>query len=172
MKRIGVAALVTLLVLGAVTTGARANHGVFATWWDANDTKDNGLGIGFRSKVPIAPLVSFDTRISWIRFSDDDINLFPMEATGMLKLGMLYGGAGVGYYIFNGANLKNSFGWYALGGIDIGVKSFGIFAEAKWNSLSADPETADPDAGNAAPASVDAGGIAVNLGVMFGVPKL
>jgi hypothetical protein len=164
MKRICVAAMVALVALVAVTTGARANQGIFATWWDANDTKDNGLGLGFRSKVPIAPLVSFDTRVSWIRFNDDDINLFPIEATGMLKLGMLYAGAGVGYYNFNGANLKNSFGWYALGGIDVGVGSFGIFAEAKWNSLKTDVENV--------PKSVDAGGMAFNAGVMFGVPKL
>jgi hypothetical protein len=164
MKRICVAAMVAMVALGAVTTGARANQGIFATWWDANDTRDNGLGLGFRSKVPIAPLVSFDTRIGWVRFSDDGINLFPTEATGMLKLGMLYAGAGVGYYIFSGADLKNSFGWYALGGIDISVGSLGIFGEVKWNKLSTDVENV--------PKSVDVGGIAVNAGVMFGVPKL
>lgn len=168
MKRI---CLVALIALCAVTTGARANQGIFATWWDAKDTSDNGLGIGFRSKVPVAPLFSFDTRVSWVKFSNDHLDLFPLEATGILKLGMLYAGVGAGYYIFDGANLKNNFGWYALGGIDVGVRSLGIFGEVKWISLSTDPDTPTPDAGNVG-TSLDAGGISVNLGVMFGVPKL
>ena len=158
MKRICVAALVALVVM---TTGASANRGIFATWWDANDTHDHGLGLGIRSKGQISPLVSIDTRVSWIKFKDDDIDLFPLEATGMLRLGMLYAGAGMGYYIFNGANLKNSFGWYALGGIDIPAGRVGIFGEVKWNRLSTDVENV--------PKSVDAGGWAFNAGVMFGL---
>jgi hypothetical protein len=163
-----VVGLLALLALGSVTTGARANQGVYATWWNAKDTSDDGLGIGFRSKVPINPLLAFDTRVGWVRFSDESMNLIPLEATGLLKLGMAYAGVGGGYYIFNGADVKNNFGWYALGGIDVSVKSLGIFGEAKWNSLSTDFDSPPPGAGNP---SLDAGGWSINLGVMFDVPK-
>lgn len=169
MKRSCVVALVALLALGSVTTGARANQGVYATWWNAHDTSDDGLGIGFRSKVPINALLAFDTRVGWVRFSDGDFNLIPMEATGLLKLGMVYAGVGGGYYIFNGADVKNNFGWYALGGIEVGVRSMGIFGEVKWISLSTDFDSPPPGTGSP---SLDAGGWSVNLGVMFDVPKL
>jgi hypothetical protein len=167
VKHISLATLVALGLLGVVAT-AQANQGIFGTFWNAKDTDDNGLGIGFRSKVQLTQLYSFDTRVGWVRFNDEHMDLFPVEATGMLKLGMLYAGAGVGYYIFNGASLKNKFGWYALGGIDITVRSLGIFGEAKWISLSTEPDP--PDAGNVA-THFDAGGIGFNLGVMFGMPK-
>lgn len=168
MKRFSLAALLALATLGAFSTGAHANQGIYATWWNLDEHNDDGFGFGFRSKVQVMPLFSFDTRISWVKFSDSDMNVFPIEATGMLKIGMLYAGAGVGYYFFdsNNVDVDNNFGWYALGGIDISVASFGVFGEAKWTSLSTDVSNAS------VPTSLDADGLAFNLGVMFGLPKM
>jgi hypothetical protein len=178
MKRIGTAALAAVLALGTLSTAARANQGIYGIWWDAQDTSSNGLGFGFRSKVQVNTLVSFDTRVSWIKFSDDDVNVFPIEATGMLKLGMVYAGAGIGYYIFdvnddqedplapgNSTRINdvdNNFGWYAVAGIDIPAGPVGIFGEVKWMALSSDASVGGK------PATLDADGVGFHAGVMFG----
>lgn len=188
MKRWSLIAMLFVLAAGAaVPTGARANQGIYGIWWDAKDTSDDGLGFGFRSKVQVAPLFAFDTRVSWIRFSDDHMNVIPIEATGMLKLGMVYAGAGVGYYVFDVSNnheeplapvvpgtpesraqlndVDNNFGWYAVAGIDIAAGPVGIFGEVKWMQLSADART------ETGPITLDANGLGFNLGAMFGASK-
>ncbi len=171
MKRISLAALIAVAALGSFSTSAHANQGIYATWWNLDEHNDDGFGFGFRSKVQVMPLVSFDTRVSWVKFSDSDMNIFPIEATGMLKLGMVYAGVGVGYYFFdaNNADVDNNFGWYLAAGIDISAGPVGVFGEAKWTSLSTDINNVNPNLGDA-PTSLDADGIAFNVGVMFGLP--
>ena len=164
MKRLLVTAMLVMAGLGTMAPSAHA-FGVFGAWWDAEDASDGGLGFGIRSQTRIVPLVSIDTRISWIKFSDDDFSVYPIEVTGMLKLGMLYAGVGVGYYFFSD-DLENDFGWYLVGGIDIGAGPVGIFGEVKWTSLSTDIKNAAP------PESLSADGIGINVGVMFGVPGM
>jgi hypothetical protein len=169
MKRIGIIALAAMLSLGAIAPSAHA-VGVFGTWWEApGDSEDDGLGLGIRSKRNFTPLLSMDMRVSWINFTSDS-NLFPIEATGMVKLGMLYAGVGAGYYIFDSSpDVDNNFGFYGLGGIDIGLKSFSIFGEAKWTSLSTELKDVDPDFESG---DVDADGWSVNIGAMFDVPGM
>jgi hypothetical protein len=169
MKRFRVSTLATLLVLATMAPSAHA-IGVMASWWNIDKTDDDGFGGGLRSKAQIVPLVSFDTRVSWINFSDSNTNVFPIEATGMLKLGMLYAGLGVGYYIFDAedVDVDNNFGWYLVGGIDIGAGPVGVFGEVKWTMLSADIEGVNPSLST----ELDADGIGFNAGVMFGVPGM
>jgi hypothetical protein len=171
MKRVSLALLLALVTLGAVSSGAHANQGIFATWWNLDESNSDGFGFGFRSKIQVVPIFSFDTRVSWIKFGDSDMSVYPIEATGMLKLGMVYAGAGAGYYFFdsNDVDVDNNFGWYAVGGIDLSLGSFGVFGEVKWTSLSTDAKDLDPDIGDI-PLSLDADGIGFNLGVMFGLP--
>ena len=114
-----------------------------------------------------------------IKFSDPvDMNVFPIEATGILQLGMIYGGIGAGYYIFDAdnievpsrsADLKNAFGWYLVGGIELSLSSFGVFGELKWTMLSPDIDGVDPSIDDV-PTSLDADGLGLNVGVMFGIP--
>ena len=163
MKRIILATMVAVMGLSLVAPSARA-FGIYGIWWDADDAKDDGLGFGFRSKVQVAPLVSFDTRASWIKFSDDDVSVYPIEATGMIKLGMLYAGAGVGYYFFGGdVDLDDDFGWYLVGGIDLGAGRVGVFGEVKWISLDSDINGVTPSQ------TMSLDGIGVNAGLMFGM---
>jgi hypothetical protein len=170
MKRFCIFALAAMLALGALVPSAHA-IGVMASWWNMDDASDDGFGVGLRSKTQIVPMVAIDTRVSWIKFSDPDVNVFPIEATGLLKLGMLYAGLGAGYYIFDadGADLDNNFGWYVLGGVDVGLSSFSIFGEVKWTMLSTDIKDVDPNLGDV-PTKLDADGIGINLGVMIGIP--
>ena len=170
MKHIGIAVFGALLALGTLAPAAHAAQGIYGTWWNPEDTNGDGYGFGFRSQIRVNPYVSFDTRASWLKFKDDNFDVFPVEATAMLKLGMLYAGAGGGYYIFNNANLQNNFGWYALGGIDVPVGPVGLFGEVRWLELSTDPDKPDPDAGNAG-TRLKANGLNFNIGVMF-EPKI
>jgi hypothetical protein len=170
-----------VMILAGAASFAHASQGVFGAWWDANDTHDDGLGVGYRLNIPVVPRASFDTRFSWIKFSDDDMSVFPIEAGGMLKLGMVYAGAGFGYYFFDVSRheepgvpnqgsgirierLEDDFGWYLLTGIDIPAGSVGIFGEAKWIQLSPDGIVG----GSSTTVSLD--GIGVNVGVMFAIP--
>jgi hypothetical protein len=170
LKHIGIVVLGALLALGALAPAARAAQGIYATMWDPKDTDGNGYGFGFRSTVRVNPYISFDTRVSWLKFKDDHFDVFPVEATAMLKLGMTYVGAGGGYYIFNNANLQNNFGWYAVAGIDVPVGPVGLFGEVKWLELSTDPDKPNPDAGSAG-TRLEANGLGFNIGVMF-EPKI
>jgi hypothetical protein len=170
MKRFCVAAMVAVLALAAMAPSAHA-IGIMASWWNMDEANEDGFGVGLRSKMQIIPLIAIDTRASWIKFSDADLNVYPLEATGIVKLGMLYAGIGAGYYIFDAdeGDLENNFGWYLVGGIDIGLGGFGVFGEVKWTMLSADIEGVDPDIDDV-PTSLEADGIGFNLGVMFGLP--
>jgi len=176
LKRIGLVALAAVIALGVLTTGAHAAQGIYGTWWSPTDTDGDGYGFGFRSQVRVNPYISFDTRASWVKFKDDDFDVIPIEATVMLKLGMVYAGAGGGYYIFDSndnVDLDNNFGWYALAGIDVPVGPVGLFGEVKWLELSTDAHISGvvPASGSSTTSTLEANGLGFNIGVMF-QPKI
>ena len=170
MKRFCIAALAAMIGLAAMAPASHA-VGLMASWWNIDESNEDGFGFGLRSKVQVARVAAIDTRASWIKFGDPDTNVFPIEATGILQLGMVYGGLGLGYYIFDAkdVDLDNSFGWYVVAGIEVAVGKFGVFGELKWTKLSTDIDGVDPDLGDV-PTELEADGMGVNIGVMFGVP--
>jgi hypothetical protein len=170
MKRLSIIALFAILVLGVMTPRANA-IGVMGSWWNMNESNDDGFGFGLRQKIPlIPPVLALDTRASWIRFSDADLNVFPLEATGLVSLGLLYAGLGAGYYIFDAQDysVDNNFGWYVLGGIQVGTGAANLFGEIKWTSLSADIHDVKANINNV-PNNIDADGVGFNVGLMFGL---
>ena len=156
--------LLTLIVVLAVVTsmaGEAKCLGIFGSYWNGEDI-DNGYGLGVKHKFQIIPIFAIDARASWLSFSDDsaDLNLYPLEATALAKLGMFYGGVGAGYYIFEGKDVDfdNAAGGYILAGIQIALGGLGAFGELKytWVESKVDDDT------------VDASGVGVNLGVLLG----
>ena len=150
-----VCAALVLTVLLASPAGA---IGVFAQWQDTKDA-DSGYGLGIRNSFSIVPVFSVEARLSWLRFSDDtwndDLNMFPLEAFGRAKLGMFYGGVGVGYYIMSGAEwIKNSLGGFGAVGMEIGLGSLNAFGELRY--LYLEPEY-DGVEGNADMSGIGAG---------------
>ena len=144
-----------LLVVAILAPQANA-IGVMGSWWD-QDGLGNGYGVGLIHKFGLIPLISIDARASWLSFSDEatEANVFPLEATGRVNLGMFYGGLGLGYYIFDGKNdasLDNTVGGYIVGGIEITPAGIGGFGELKYTITDKN----------------DADGIGVNVGVVFG----
>lgn len=171
MKRICIIALLAMVTLGTAVPRAHA-LGAFASWWNMDQENSDGFGFGIRQKIKLAPLFAIDTRASYINFNDADVNVYPLEATGLVSLGLFYGGVGVGYYIFDssadGYSFDNNFGWYLSGGIEINAGPVGVFGEIKWTSLSADVKDVDPNLNNV-PTSIDADGMGFLVGVMFGI---
>lgn len=170
MKKICIAAMIAILALSSLAPSAHA-IGVMASWWNIDKSNEDGFGFGIVNRFNITPLFAFDTRASWIKFNDSKTDVFPIEATAMVNIALIYGGVGVGYYIFNtdGAlSLDNNFGWYVVGGAHLGVGPVGVFGEIKWTSLSADFKDVDPSITDV-PKSLDADGIGFNVGVSFGM---
>jgi hypothetical protein len=135
-----------------------------------DEASEDGFGLGLRERIPIIPMVGIDTRASWLNFGDSDVNVFPLEVSGVVTLGLFYGGIGVGYYIFDAENveLENSVGWFVLAGVDVGLGGFGLFGDIIYRELESDIENVDPNLSNV-PTSLDAAGVGFNVGVNFGL---
>lgn len=113
--------------------------------------------------------LSLDTRASYFRFDDADLNVIPLEVGALVGLGVLYGEIGGGYYIMDADyDVQNNWGWYALAGVTLGKGAKGLFGELKWTSLTSDIDNVDVDLGDV-PNSIDAGGVGVNVGISFGI---
>lgn len=179
MKRI-IAALFAVALLGTTVENAHA-IGVYGTWWNMNDANDDGFGFGIRQPIKIVPIFSIDTRAAYVNFSDG--NVYPLEAVAIVSFGLVYGGVGVGYYIFDvdaaelvvpagpsnvNADIKDSFGWHVLAGVNVGLSKLSVFGEVKWTQLEADYKNIDPNF-NDVPTSLDAAGMGFNIGVLLGI---
>jgi hypothetical protein len=153
-------ALITAVLLTAVLAPPAHAIGVFGSYWDGQDTK-SGYGLGLIHKFQIIPIVSLDVRASWVDFGDANTSIIPLEATGRAKLGLVYGGVGLGYYIFNshplGVEIDNQLGGFAVLGLQFTPAGIGAFGELKYTLLETD----------VGPVKLDASGLGVNVGVVF-----
>ena len=130
MKRL----LSVLVLLGVMMAFAPRAHAIsaYGTWWNSNG--ENGFGITLRHRQNITPLFAIDGRAGWVGFSN--FNVFPLEATGLVTLGIFYGGPGIGYYFYTGdVDLKSSVGYHGILGASIGLGGLGVYGEAKWGYL-------------------------------------
>ena len=138
MRKLWLALLIVSVSLGAVAPAAHA-IGVYGIWWMPDESDDDGFGIGIKDKKSLTPLISIDGRVSYVTFDSPDAAIIPVEATGLVHIGMLYGGVGVGYYFFSGdANIESVLGWYIMAGIEILPGPVSVFGEVKWQSLEPD----------------------------------
>ena len=152
--------LAMALILGATFTAPVHAIGVFGQWQDSKDA-NSGYGLGLKHEFGIIPMIGIEARASWLRYSeensDENMDVFPLEAFGKVKLGMFYGGIGLGYYIMSGDySPDSSLGGFAALGIDFGLGGLGVFGEVRYLYLEPDVETGG---------SVDMSGIGANLGV-------
>ena len=160
------------LALGGCSHGSGTEFGAFGASLDSDDLGD-GYGGGVKLELNPIDMVSVDARASWIQFDDTDIDMVPLEVAGLLNFPMLwehivpYVGAGVGYYLFDGSgpDLEDEVGFFPLAGLEIGLHSVSILAEARWLFLEADIDGAQEELRNLTEADVD--GFGVNLGLLF-----
>lgn len=163
MRKVIVLLVVALSFIGVATKDAGA-IGVYGIWWMPDEGDEDGWGIGLKEKRTLTPLFALDGRVSYVKFSGDlDTAIIPLELTACLKLGMIYAGIGGGYYIFTGdAELENTFGYYALLGIEVLPGPVTVFGELKWQFL--EPEFDTTFGGDA-----DLESIVIHAGVTFGL---
>lgn len=170
---IGLAAVALLaLVIGGCSTGSGLEAGVFGSSLDSDDLGD---GYGGGVKVELNPLdaISVDARASYIRFDDTKVDMVPLEAAGLLNFPLLfehivpYIGAGVGYYLFDAdtGDLDDQVGFFPLAGLEIGLHSISIMAEARWLFLETDVDSAEDELQDITEADVD--GFGANVGLIF-----
>jgi hypothetical protein len=151
-------------LLAVDATPARA-LGAFVQWQNAEDM-NSGAGIGLKHKFSIVPIFGIEGRVSYLRYNGSggypDLNAFPLEAFGRLKLGLFYAGVGLGYYIFSGDDYppKNSVGGFAAAGAEFTLLGLGGFAELRY--LYLDPKEEDIIGGNR-----DLKGFGANVGVLI-----
>jgi hypothetical protein len=136
MKRTLAAALFVFVLVTTLAPDAHA-IGAYGIWWMPDDSDDDGFGLGIKDRRNLTPMLAVDGRVSYVWFSTPDASLIPVEATGLVSLGVWYGGAGVGYYFATG-DLEDEFGWYALLGLEFGVGPVSVFGEVKWQDLKPD----------------------------------
>jgi hypothetical protein len=156
--------LLTVVVAAVIVMSLSAeahSFGAYLSYWNGQDI-DNGYGVGLKHKFQIVPIFSVEARASWLKFSDDpvDLNLFPLEAMGRAKLGLFYLGAGVGYYIFDAkdASVDNTVGAFGVAGVEFALAGLGGFAELKYTYADTKTES---------DADLDGSGIGVNVGIIF-----
>ncbi|MEN6575803.1 MAG: hypothetical protein ABFD90_05615 [Phycisphaerales bacterium] len=170
---VGLALFVAMaMFLAGCSHGSGVELGVFGSSLDSDDL---GEGYGGGAKLELNPidLVSVDARASYIRFSDPEIDMFPLEAAGLLNTSALgerivaYGGAGVGYYFFHcdDEDLDDAVGFFPLVGLEIGFHRLSVLAEARWLFLEADVDSAKDELRNLDDADVD--GLGINIGLLF-----
>jgi hypothetical protein len=139
--------------------------GGYLAWQDSKDA-DTGFGFGLKQKYQIVPVVALEGRATWIAYGDENfgtetgsLNAFPLEVVARAKLGILYGGAGLGYVFFSGPEGKpdGDVTTTILGGGEFSLLGLGAFAELQYRFL-------EPEASGA---KVDLSGFGVNAGVLF-----
>lgn len=140
-----VACLVLVVVANMLASPAQA-VGLFAQW---QDSKDAGSAYGFGAKqtfLALLPIVDLEGRVSWLHYDGDELpasfEAFPLEAVGTIRFGALYGGLGVGYYLFSGDIAPDdAVGSFLAGGASFGLGGTRAFAEMRY--LLLEPEGGD-----------------------------
>jgi len=169
-------ALALLIAMGVFLAGCSHGSGVeLGVFGSSLDSDDLGDGYGGGVKLELNPidLVSVDARASYIRFGDPDVDMFPLEAAGLLNTAafgerfVAYAGAGVGYYFFNcdEEDLDDAVGFFPVVGLEIGFHRLSVLAEARWLFLEADVDSAKDELRNLHDANVD--GLGINIGLLF-----
>ncbi len=162
MKRIVFAMLIAAAFVGMSTPNAHA-LGIYGIWWMPDKSDDDGWGAGVKDVKHFSPLLAIDGRVSYVNFSSPDAGVVPLEMTALVSLGVWYGGIGAGYYFMTGdAALDNTFGYYFLAGLELGLGGTNIFGEVKWQKLSPDFDL--PGGGSA-----DFDALVIHAGVSIGM---
>lgn len=178
MKRFYLAAVFAFTALMFIAPRAHA-IGVMASWWNMTDQSDDGWGGGLRQEIPLLPgkgnedalvRLALDTRASYFRFKDAELNVIPLEVGGEVQLGIIYAELGGGYYIFDADHydVDNAWGWYGLAGVMIGRGATGLFGEVKYTGLKADINAVKVEF-EEIPTSIKADGVGINVGLSFGI---
>lgn len=176
-KLIGsIVALVVALGIGfspvAQAEALSSDLGGFVSYLDSDDL-DAGYGGGVDLKINLVEAFSIDARASYLDFSDAEMSMIPLEVAALLNISLgealgLYGGVGAGYYLFDadGIELDDAFGYFPVGGVEIGVGDLKLFGEVRWLLLTADVDAAGDEISDLLDGvEADVDGLGLNVGL-------
>ncbi len=177
-KQLGIAGLLVIVLIVGAPSRTRAeilntDLGIFASYLDA-DALGDATGIGARLKLDLMEFFAADIRVSYLEF-DSSASMVPVEGLALLQLPLgerlrLYGGVGVGYYMFDvdTAELEDAVGYFPVGGIEFALQRFKVFGEVRWLLLSPDVDAAGEELeGLTEGDSADVDGVGANVGIGF-----
>lgn len=163
---------VTLILAGGAGARSGVEFGVFGSYIDSDDLGD---GVGGGVKLEFKPInwLSVDARASWIRFSNPDVDMVPLEMALLLNIPLAneqivpYVGVGGGYYFFDadGFDMDDNVGFFPVVGLEFGTRNVAFLAELRWLFLQSDLDGAEDELGNIRKADVD--GLGINAGLLF-----
>jgi opacity protein-like surface antigen len=150
---------------GVRLVAADISLGAMGSYLDT-DSAGEAWGGGLRLKYDLTEYIGMDFRGSFLRLEGSGVNLFPVEANLLAQFPIAnrilpYGGFGVGYYFFEGGDLRleDRVGFGPLAGLELRLTSgFAIFGEARWLFL-------EPKLSGGGSVRMDSFGI--NAGLMF-----
>ncbi len=135
------------------------------------DDADSGIGLGLQYGWELDPAFRVDTRVSFVQFTDIDLDMIPLEATAAVNFGdadvIPYVGVGVGYYLLEAdrGTVDDDVGFRLLAGVDWpATERLNWFAEASWLWLEADVDQ-EFAATEGTKNTIELDGIGINLGV-------
>ena len=176
MKAAGYVGLLLLAIVALAGAGCAHGSGLeLGGFGSSLDSDDLGNGYGGGAKLELNPIDMFsvDARAGFIHFDNADVDMVPLEATGVFNFGMVgerivpYVGAGVGYYFFDAddADLNDEVGFFPLVGLEVGLHRVSVLLEARWLFLETDVDRARAELEDLIEAEID--GLGVNVGLLL-----
>jgi hypothetical protein len=150
------------VLLVAVLAPQASCIGLYGSYWHSDDLGD-GYGFGGKWNLQFIPLIGADVRATYINFSDSSAYCVPLEASVFLNLWLIYGGGGVGYYIFGAdeVDIKNTTGGFLLLGGKLALGGYGLFGELQYRFAGTDLDNVS------VPTKLKSDGIGLNAGVLI-----
>lgn len=149
--------------------GSAAGH---LSYKNADDA-DHGVGAGIMYTWDLQYKLRADGRFGFVHFGEQDVNLFPVEATIAYqwddRVLEPYAGLGVGYYIVNAdkGDADNEIGFQLFAGLEADIGwDMDLFAELNWLFLSTDVDqhlVQSETSGN----EMDFNGMGINVGLLY-----
>ena len=130
------------LFFAGITHAGETSLAGFLTYWDGTDSSGqsiDGTGGGVKLRKKLLGVLAGDVRASYVRFSDAETSVMPLEAAIMVGIPFIlepYAGVGVGYY-FVDSDLKydSGAGGFGVLGVQFNMFVVGAMAEVRYNKV-------------------------------------
>ena len=137
-----VVAVLVVIGMNGLAYGGETSLTGFLTYWDGTDSigeNIDGAGGGVKIRKKILGVLAGDIRASYVRFSDAETSVIPLEATVMVGIPFVlepYVGVGIGYYVVD-SDLKydSGAGGFGVLGVQFNMFVVGAMAEVRYNKV-------------------------------------
>ena len=161
MKRLIACLFLAALCVTAVAPSAHA-LGAYGIVYMPDEGDDTGYGIGLKKGRSFTPLLSIEPRFSFTSFPDATLGAPKWPAWRTSPCFTAESAAAI-TSSSGDLPLEDTFSWFILAGVDIGLGGLGVFGELKYQFLEPDIDSPIGDA------SADINGLAIHVGVTLNV---